>query len=429
MTSEVVIMNRRAIALAADSAVTVSSIQDGRRQSKYFKGANKVFELSHHRPVGIMIFDTADVHAVPWEIIIKSYREHLGRTSFSTLEDYAKNIFAFVENHTHLFPSSRQEELFKLECVTAAFRLLDWTEMQPLVADAPDALQKDEARQSLLDNVINELSSETLSPHFSANAVADALARFREALEPSISALLQASKSRLDPKRLLAVVVEIIFKRYQRYLTHTGIVIAGYGDDDYFPGFVQYDCYGILLGTFIADKSNERHVTVENGFPVESGSHIQPFAMNDMVHTFMSGISPDIFRVVRDGFKDALEALAKCVQNELRVASIPDLAKHTDDCLSGFLNRLIDAQVSEHYQPLTRVVGSLPIDEMANLAETLIMLESLKEKVTRPSESVGGPIDVAVITKAEGLVWIKRKHYFPAELNSRFLERQRQRLT
>ena len=63
-------------------------------------------------------------------------------------------------------------------------------------------------------------------------------------------------------------------------------------------------------------------------------------------------------------------------------------------------------------------------DEMAELAETLVELQSLKEKVTKPTESVGGPIDVAVISKADGFIWIKRKHYFDPALNPRFLARQ-----
>jgi len=36
------------------------------------------------------------------------------------------------------------------------------------------------------------------------------------------------------------------------------------------------------------------------------------------------------------------------------------------------------------------------------------------------SESVGGPIDVALISKGDGFVWIERKHYFRAELNHHF---------
>lgn len=74
--------------------------------------------------------------------------------------------------------------------------------------------------------------------------------------------------------------------------------------------------------------------------------------------------------------------------------------------------------------PLRRVVGVLPLDEMSTLAETLINLQSLKEKVTKPSETVGGPVDVAAITRAEGLVWVKRKHYFNPEINSRYFERR-----
>ena len=37
-------------------------------------------------------------------------------------------------------------------------------------------------------------------------------------------------------------------------------------------------------------------------------------------------------------------------------------------------------------------------------------------------ESVGGPVDVAVISKGDGLVWVKRKHYFPQEKNAHFFD-------
>jgi hypothetical protein len=36
------------------------------------------------------------------------------------------------------------------------------------------------------------------------------------------------------------------------------------------------------------------------------------------------------------------------------------------------------------------------------------------------AETVGGPIDVAVISKGDGFIWIKRKHYFKSELNPQF---------
>jgi hypothetical protein len=87
------------------------------------------------------------------------------------------------------------------------------------------------------------------------------------------------------------------------------------------------------------------------------------------------------------------------------------------------LEELIAKLHARHRAPLQRVIASLPFREMADLAEALVFMESLKERVTRPKESVSGPIDVALISKGDGFVWIKRKHYFDPKLNPRFFNR------
>ncbi|OZA04881.1 MAG: hypothetical protein B7X95_08630 [Methylophilaceae bacterium 17-44-8] len=78
---------------------------------------------------------------------------------------------------------------------------------------------------------------------------------------------------------------------------------------------------------------------------------------------------------------------------------------------------------SVNFHPLRKVLNSLSVSEMGHLAESLLILEELRERVTSPSESVGGPIDVAIITKTEGLIWLKRKHFFDPELNVKYLNR------
>ena len=55
------------------------------------------------------------------------------------------------------------------------------------------------------------------------------------------------------------------------------------------------------------------------------------------------------------------------------------------------------------------------------LLGALVSLTSFKRKFSLDAETVGGPIDVAVLSKGDGFVWIKRKHYFKAELNPHFL--------
>ena len=70
MTAEIVIMNKEAIALATDSAVTMGQ----EKRQKIFASANKLFTLSKYYPVGIMIYGQASFMGIPWESIIKIYR-------------------------------------------------------------------------------------------------------------------------------------------------------------------------------------------------------------------------------------------------------------------------------------------------------------------------------------------------------------------
>jgi hypothetical protein len=105
MTAEVAIMNKMAVALAADSAVTIQS----RRGEKIYN-TNKLFRLSNHAPVGVMLYSSADIMRMPWESIIKTYREALGTTEFPTLEEYGQHFIAHLNANTFLFPDSEQQE-------------------------------------------------------------------------------------------------------------------------------------------------------------------------------------------------------------------------------------------------------------------------------------------------------------------------------
>jgi hypothetical protein len=103
-------MNRHAVVLAADSATTVSQWTGTKREVRYFKGANKIHQLSDHHPVGLMIFAGADVLNVPWEVVVKAFRKTLGDKSFNSVDGYAEELFSFLETETRFFPSDVQKD-------------------------------------------------------------------------------------------------------------------------------------------------------------------------------------------------------------------------------------------------------------------------------------------------------------------------------
>lgn len=93
MTSEVIIMNRNAMALAADSAVTVGNI-------KTYNGVNKLFYISNNPPIGIMIFGSADFENIPMETLIKEFKRKTDFNKINDIESIKNEFLIYLAKNT-----------------------------------------------------------------------------------------------------------------------------------------------------------------------------------------------------------------------------------------------------------------------------------------------------------------------------------------
>lgn len=66
---------------------------------------------------------------------------------------------------------------------------------------------------------------------------------------------------------------------------------------------------------------------------------------------------------------------------------------------------------TNYIDKLVNTISYLSKEDLADMAESLVRMTYLKRRITSEEESVGGPVDVAVITKGDGFIWLKRKHY------------------
>ena len=98
--------------------------------------------------------------------------------------------------------------------------------------------------------------------------------------------------------------------------------------------------------------------------------------------------------------------------------------KTSNKRVNEFAKNIVELK-KDFKKPIIGSIGALPKEELANMSESLIHITSLKRKVDSNLETVGGDIDVAIITKGDGFIWKKRKHYFDAELNPQFFERDK----
>src|ERR1700724_1058614 len=105
MTGEVAIMNKIAVALAADSAVTISA---GQKEQKIFDSADKLFELSHHNPIGVMIFNGMSFTQVPLATLIKNFRTEC--KDYAKIEDAANEFLKYLNDFGTTAPTAIKEQ-------------------------------------------------------------------------------------------------------------------------------------------------------------------------------------------------------------------------------------------------------------------------------------------------------------------------------
>src|SRR5699024_4684198 len=77
---------------------------------KVYNSANKLFSLSEEQAIGIMIYGAASFMEVPWEIIIKSFKDYIGATRLPDLTDYANKFLGFLSEDGR-FNNEEAEEI------------------------------------------------------------------------------------------------------------------------------------------------------------------------------------------------------------------------------------------------------------------------------------------------------------------------------
>lgn len=215
----------------------------------------------------------------------------------------------------------------------------------------------------------------------------------------------------------------VVKNTFENNSSTSGIVIAGYGEKEIYPSLTAYDIEVVI------DNKLKFLPTQNLAVDHTNDSYVEPFAQEDMVKTFMRGVSPDYEEVV-DGFIDDVlndypdkvaDKLSGLITDEQKKDIAKQLKEVGKDYLETFRERMDKWVNYKYYDRIKMAVAILPVEELASMAAALVNLTSQKRRYTPDAETVGGAVDVAVITKGDGFVWIDRKFYFEAEKNPHFL--------
>jgi ATP-dependent protease HslVU (ClpYQ) peptidase subunit len=409
MTAEVAIINRQGIALAADSAVTIG-------RDRVWKHANKLFSAGPRNDIGVMIYNTGDFIGIPWEIVVKEHRIHCSRDDqFDKVKDFADNFISYIKSDKikNTKGEKRRFAYIIIDVIQNIKHKIKYASRAEFYRELPSHLDKAIKEVEKVDDLECSITFE----------------EFKNRYHAIIKSLAKVTFKHLPKPTSIDKITKLIFTHVcKKYMSqyHSGVVIAGYGRSEMFPSVFHYIVDGKDMG--FTRIWSDREWDLNKGEP---STAIIPFAQSDMLYLFIEGILKDYIKFISIAFADLLRRKVEDVVRKLLTSKLAiSKAKkdHSADIWSlveEFNKEFQKYRKDELITPIVETVRSFPKEEMATLAEALVELTALKRKIDSSLETVGGPIDVAVISKGDGFIWINRKHYFDLDFNADFLNRKR----
>lgn len=406
MTAEIAILNSYGVALAADSAVTIDL---GNGEKKIYNTANKLFMLSKYQPVGIMIYNNSKLLGIDWELIIKLFRKELGKKKYPKLVDYSNAFLDFIKTNSQLFTEQQQQNYF-INIAIIHYRSIK----ESIIKKTTDIIKSDnKIEESRIIQIIDDVIDETLNKWKEKEKNKYIVLEYGSLINKYKDILQQIRTTEFENLPIsdsnIEKIHEIIFlsiTSIELLKSYSGIIIAGYGEDEIFPTVNSFLIEGMLENQLKYNSSKNLSISLDNA------ASIIPFAQSEMVGSFMEGVDPQYESFIEKQLNTTIESIKEILQDNDKMKA--------DNIKKLFLKTLFDFRRNGFINPVINIVASLPKDDLAAMAESLVNLTSFKRKVSSEAETVGGPIDVAVISKGDGFIWIKRKHYFKPELNNHF---------
>lgn len=358
ITSEVLIINPNSLVLSSDGAVTIKG-------KKTFTGVKKLLQISCNPTVVMMYYGKPDFGLVEMESIIEEFKKQNDFYKLGTVNNIAEEFIKFLSRFT--YPDNVKNfviynyGLFKKE-LTENFNGMS----EELFWDFLASFDKID-----LLSFIEDIS-------------------FMDIIPDSV-------KNKSEANQELLKIFSYILAN-----SGTGVVIAGFDKTQNRPSFIH-------LGLMINNDGKVEYeiLDFEKNF---DKSGIISFAQDDEINTFLYGINSELEDSIVHYIKELFNFYANdfyCVldrSGDFDDETLKKIFSHINEFKLNFTYQKlfldqIDMWKDENYQSFLEIIPFLPKHILADFAKFLIYVVSSKRKFSFDLESVGGNIDVCVVTK------------------------------
>ena len=422
MTAVIGLLNKRGVAIAADSAVT----RNRDNNEKVTKNGSKMLRMSNAVPISVMLTGNGDYICNPWDVVVRQYRRERGDIKHATVEACAHDFFGYIakkdvfwnDDYINLWIRQELEGIFRYVA-----QMIPW-ELSTTKKDGTYIKPKAHLKAFIksLKQVQKRALSNGIGHQFEDYTIEDFSSYAKPAIDMFLDSITETGDFKPEniyPKEFLEAIRPILEQTLMARLTtrsegnrHAELVFSGYGEEQEYPSLVSAIVFEGV------DHRVNYHIRPEDIICISDERPVAfcPFAQADVTKSIICG-QHDIWneRILQttvnkyhNVLKEFLSLNNEKIDFEFEIMLYEVEFYDLIDRYSKSINRLLTKNQHEWEKTLEHY----DLKAMAALAESLIDLTGFHRILTFEQEGVGGPVDVAVITKNEGFTWLSRKSWY-----------------
>jgi len=402
MSCGICIFNNKGIAIAADSAATLSISLNVKESSiinrAIYNTVNKIFCISNKPPIGAIIYNNLNFMNIGLNQILSEYSIWLINEPIYDFKNIIDSFSKFLVEKKDYYNFAKYESLYVKGIIDSVLsqieqRLLNNVQTKSRINTESDL-------DDLLQNRENDIKKNYQISKFENLEYIDSEYKnyFESILSNYTNISILDQNQQIKIWQLIKYDIEINLKSNELC---SGVFFVGYGEKNSIPHYVHIEIFSLINNHLIYKIIDQ---TDENS----NSARIIPMAQKATVENFLYGISPFLYKEFFIYLKDLFDHY---IAEESKISTNTDDVRKKIEKFKINIIDYVDNWRNDNKQKFYKILNLLEISDLADFAENLVNMTILNSKfgLSIDQQTVGGPTDVAIISKSEGFVWIKKK--------------------
>jgi len=400
MTTQIVLGNGYGLALATDSAVTVA----GRRT---YETSEKLILLGDAHPVAVLVSGSVTQFSLPIQVLLREWSKTLESGQLRKVADYRESFISWLRDNIDEFPEAERRLIDTFWSVDVylhgCWRDSSGSDDYPTIAEKTEAtfeylrywIDRHEGYDKL--DRLSEIGGEA-----GCAKLIDELWSPREDYWVGLDSRINYWFDDVDSsalgeiKGLLKRLLVLRASTWELFGDTSNVVFAGFGSKEMVPAVASVR----LMGGFKSWISSSSSIP-NSASKIGVGYFLfERYGQTDYIDNILLGYRSEL---IESAVGVLQEAGAKVPSD----SEDPQLSEGGREFVQDVSEQLWSAVTKgaeeQMLKPLRRAISAMPLRSLADAARSLVGVQALGKAISAELQTTGGRIEVALVSRADGV--------------------------